>query len=323
MSRKRNRAAVDSVGGTPNSKAEKKLSKIKNLLECPVCYGTDIEYYQCENGHTVCKNCHKKVSKCPTCRVKMTGTRALTLNSLAEALAEPCKYAHNGCAERFAPGKLRHKTRHEYCCAEQDRKCPHGGCKWKGHKSKYEKHLVDCHGAIVVPHHGVVEWGKYAPKRGRTDDVRKIFLFKGFVLDATIVRSGRGRLMKFSVSPCPGVTGSVLTVQGETPMTFAANDCWPCNGLEYPTRFDPLHLSTMDIEEAPCNSVEICFEGDSIDFLIQANLGVKLGDIVDYLEEKHKIKITAMRRRGGVISADQTVLPGEQCFFSIFESRPA
>ena len=59
-----------------------------NSLSCPVCFETpkfdpsivdpsENDIYQCENGHTVCAHCHKKMTdkNCPQCRMSMFKTR--------------------------------------------------------------------------------------------------------------------------------------------------------------------------------------------------------------------------------------------------------
>lgn len=55
-----------------------------NSLSCPVCFETpksddpsDNKVCQCENGHTVCADCHEKMTdkNCPQCRMSMFKTR--------------------------------------------------------------------------------------------------------------------------------------------------------------------------------------------------------------------------------------------------------
>ena len=70
-----------------------KLSDLKeflrDLLECPVCYGTikSEPVYQCQNGHiSGCKDCISKLDKCPICRTTDIKIRNLQLAKVAERL---------------------------------------------------------------------------------------------------------------------------------------------------------------------------------------------------------------------------------------------
>ena len=70
-----------------------KLSDLKvflrDLLECPVCFGTieSVPVYQCQNGHiTGCKDCISKLDKCPICRNANIKIRNLQLEKVVERL---------------------------------------------------------------------------------------------------------------------------------------------------------------------------------------------------------------------------------------------
>ena len=62
---------------------------LRDLLECPVCFGTieSVPVYQCQNGHiTGCKDCISKLDKCPICRNTNIKIRNLQLEKVAERL---------------------------------------------------------------------------------------------------------------------------------------------------------------------------------------------------------------------------------------------
>ena len=70
-----------------------KLSDLKgflrDLLECPVCFGTieSVPVYQCQNGHIMgCKDCISKLDRCPICRNANIKIRNLQLEKVAERL---------------------------------------------------------------------------------------------------------------------------------------------------------------------------------------------------------------------------------------------
>ena len=62
---------------------------LRDLLECPVCFGTieSVPVYQCQNGHiTGCKDCISKLDKCPICRDANIKIRNLQLEKVVERL---------------------------------------------------------------------------------------------------------------------------------------------------------------------------------------------------------------------------------------------
>ena len=62
---------------------------LRDLLECPVCFGTieSVPVYQCQNGHiTGCKDCISKLDKCPICRNANIKIRNLQLEKVVERL---------------------------------------------------------------------------------------------------------------------------------------------------------------------------------------------------------------------------------------------
>ena len=62
---------------------------LKDLLECPVCFGTikSEPVYQCQNGHiSGCKDCIPRLDKCPICRTTDIKIRNLQLEKVAQRL---------------------------------------------------------------------------------------------------------------------------------------------------------------------------------------------------------------------------------------------
>ena len=60
---------------------------LRDLLECPVCFGTIKSVFQCQNGHiTGCKDCISKLDKCPICRNANIKIRNLQLEKVVERL---------------------------------------------------------------------------------------------------------------------------------------------------------------------------------------------------------------------------------------------
>ena len=60
---------------------------LRDLLECPICFGTIKSVFQCQNGHiTGCKDCISKLDKCPICRNANIKIRNLQLEKVVERL---------------------------------------------------------------------------------------------------------------------------------------------------------------------------------------------------------------------------------------------
>ena len=60
---------------------------LKDLLECPVCFGTIKSVFQCQNGHIMgCKDCISKLDKCPICRYALNKIRNLQIEKVVEIL---------------------------------------------------------------------------------------------------------------------------------------------------------------------------------------------------------------------------------------------
>ena len=123
--------------------------QLTNLFECPVCY----EYIlppilQCESGHLVCSKCHPKLGSCPSCRRPLGNVRNLAMEKVAEQVTFPCKYAFNGCPEKFF---YPIKENHEDSCLYRPYLCPCPGtnCTWQGGVEDVLPHLKSSHTSIT------------------------------------------------------------------------------------------------------------------------------------------------------------------------------
>lgn len=64
------------------------------LLECPICFEYMSETSQCNNGHTFCTTCLKRVKTCPICQCELTNESAnFIANSLYQQVYLPCPNA--------------------------------------------------------------------------------------------------------------------------------------------------------------------------------------------------------------------------------------
>lgn len=43
--------------------------------------------YQCEAGHVLCENCHKRLTQCAVCRGPLTSIRNRVLEHMAQSIA--------------------------------------------------------------------------------------------------------------------------------------------------------------------------------------------------------------------------------------------
>ena len=60
---------------------------LRDLLECPICFGTIKSVFQCQNGHiTGCKDCISKLDKCPICGYAPNKIRNLQIEKAVEIL---------------------------------------------------------------------------------------------------------------------------------------------------------------------------------------------------------------------------------------------
>lgn len=148
------------------------LKRLLRDLECPVCLQvpTEAPIYQCNNGHTHCKNCHPSLKECPLCRSKQFNFRATTTENIILTLPKSCQFVENGCPFKAEQNLLAtHEQncnfkivncqkcgrqtlqfdlpRHEVNCQVQPIKCKysHMGCKeqvfWN---QSIQQHEINC-----------------------------------------------------------------------------------------------------------------------------------------------------------------------------------
>jgi hypothetical protein len=115
------------------------ISHIKSCLKCPVCLviPRTPHVFQCSNGHVVCQDCHARVNKCPTCRVKLAkpGKRNLFAEQVAQRFEHPCRYSDKGCGFKGAAAEL---PKHEVNCDVRSVACPL--CRKEFHFAKMAEH---------------------------------------------------------------------------------------------------------------------------------------------------------------------------------------
>ncbi|XP_011075097.1 E3 ubiquitin-protein ligase SINAT2 [Sesamum indicum] len=150
------------IGNTPirssTSVAEKHgINGVHELLQCPSC--ADSMYppiHQCPNGHTLCANCRRVHSCCPTCRFELGNIRCLALEKVAESLELPCRYQSLGCRGLFP---YYNKLKHEKHCSFRPYTCPYASseCSVTGDipflvAHLKEDHSVDMHDGCTFNH---------------------------------------------------------------------------------------------------------------------------------------------------------------------------
>lgn len=125
-------------------------TSILKLLECPVCLDTmKPPIFQCQNGHSVCNNCKRGLSSCPTCRGALIDTRNLTAEQLAYKVIHPCNNSARGCYEKMSLEELK---KHEAACPYRFYEClvaKENGCTWVGRRSDVLRHTEEKHDKYI------------------------------------------------------------------------------------------------------------------------------------------------------------------------------
>ena len=138
------RTVPDLAGATASN------TNLASLFECPVCFDYVLPpVVQCHNGHLVCNNCRRKLTRCPTCRDPLTRPiRNLALEKVAVSVLFPCKYATFGCEITMPPTE---KANHEEHCEFKPCCCPcPGDCRWQGPVNAVVPHLRQSHESIMT-----------------------------------------------------------------------------------------------------------------------------------------------------------------------------
>ncbi|KAG5227449.1 E3 ubiquitin-protein ligase SINA [Salix suchowensis] len=117
------------------------------VLDCPICCEPlTIPVFQCENGHTACSSCCRKLQhKCPSCAMPIGYNRCRAIEKVLESLKIPCSNRSYGCKESICYSK---KYEHDRSCSHAPCTCPLPACNFQG-SSRYlylhcrSKHLRD------------------------------------------------------------------------------------------------------------------------------------------------------------------------------------
>ena len=106
---------------------------------------------QCNNGHTACARCHKKLTKglCPSCLLPIGGNRCTAIEKIIDSLRVPCKYAEYGC-EKMLQYSMRKRDGHEDMCKFLPYGCPVAGCNHEGPKSSLPDHFSNRHNSELI-----------------------------------------------------------------------------------------------------------------------------------------------------------------------------
>ena len=124
---------------------------VADEFECPVCLliPRKVPIPACSVGHIVCKTCRVNVTRCPTCRRRMSddGTNAI-VNKLIERIQHPCKYKQFGCQ---VEDSLRNIIKHEGRCRERTIKCPHLSCQSEIQMRNYQDHAMSSSSCNMHP----------------------------------------------------------------------------------------------------------------------------------------------------------------------------
>lgn len=124
------------------------LDTMMEMAQCPCCS----EYYmgnvmQCKNGHTLCEECRKKLSECPTCKSRYGSemnrniTYEMTLSKLN--ITVPCAFRAMGCTETVPYSQIHDHWRK---CKFRPAECFIAKCGFKANTNQeYIEHLASAH----------------------------------------------------------------------------------------------------------------------------------------------------------------------------------
>ncbi|KAJ4847546.1 hypothetical protein Tsubulata_003980 [Turnera subulata] len=120
-----------------------------DVLDCPVCCEPlTAPVFQCENGHTACSSCCRKLaSKCPSCSMSIGYNRCRAIEKVLEAAKIACPNLMYGCKERVTYSK---KYDHEKTCIYAPCSCPHPGCNFVSSFRQLYLHSSSEHSGSVI-----------------------------------------------------------------------------------------------------------------------------------------------------------------------------
>ncbi|KAG0619562.1 hypothetical protein M758_4G148100 [Ceratodon purpureus] len=153
---KRRKESNGEAGST--STTWKKYGVDLDTLECPICSEMfSPPVFQCENGHTACAACCKKIVKgCPSCSQPIGRIRCIAIEKVIESLQRECKHARHGCKTML---KNNERDEHEILCEYLPMECPlqvkYGWavdpCEaYEGFKYTFPMHLEEKHFVRIV-----------------------------------------------------------------------------------------------------------------------------------------------------------------------------
>jgi hypothetical protein len=120
------------------------MKEFEEALECPICFNVpqSTPIYQCGNGHIICKNCHEKLTNCPSCRQKLEKIRCIFAERMLQKVAVLCQFAVHGCKTRYKIGNL---NDHATECLFREIQCTKEDCKARIPISRLKSHLSSSH----------------------------------------------------------------------------------------------------------------------------------------------------------------------------------
>lgn len=129
---------------------KRKFDLDPDTLHCPICTeALSAPVFQCQNGHTACGACCKRIRKgCPSCSKPIGNNRNIAVEKIIESLLVSCKYAHQGCGDMQ---KYTKRKEHEDLCRFRPCQCPVSGCLHESPKHTLARHIAEKHNVALRP----------------------------------------------------------------------------------------------------------------------------------------------------------------------------
>ncbi|KAJ4842219.1 hypothetical protein Tsubulata_007599 [Turnera subulata] len=123
-----------------------------DVLDCPICCEPfTAPVFQCENGHTACCSCCRKLAgKCPSCSLPIGYNRCRAIEKVIRVATIPCHNSMYGCKERVRYSK---KYDHEKTCIYAPCVCPIPGCNFISSFQRLYQHSNREHSGSVTQFH--------------------------------------------------------------------------------------------------------------------------------------------------------------------------